>query len=431
MSNQGNNGGWDPNNPHAQWQQAQGQPQQQPAQQQPAQQQYPQQAYPQQPQDPNAAYQQQMAAYQQQQQAYEQQMAAYQQQQAALQHGQGQQHDPNAYAQQQQPQQSYDPNAHAQQQQQYDPNAYAQQQQQAYDPNAYAQQQGYDPNAYAAQQQGYNPYQQSAAAGAGVSAYAGGFGASGPGLSGGRPIAGADATVDSNARLRFIRLTYLHLFGAIAVFAGIEWLLMKNETIFLKVSVPILDFAIGGGRWNWLVFMGLFMVVGYVADMWARSAKSRPMQYAGLGLYVVAEAVIFLPLLFLAELKGYEIAAKNGGAEVHIIRDAAVLTMVLFGALTASVLVTKKDFSFMRSGLMMGGCAATGIIVLAIVGGFNLGLIFSIAMVVLAAGYVLYYTSQILAHYHPEQYVAASLALFSAVALMFWYVIRIMMKLRE
>lgn len=121
--------------------------------------------------------------------------------------------------------------------------------------------------------------------------------------------------------------------------------------------------------------------------------------------------------------------AKNGGTEVHIIRDAAVLTMVLFGALTASVLVTKKDFSFLRSGLMMMSCAAMAIIVIAIIGGFNLGLVFSIAMVLLAAGYVLYYTSQVLAHYRPEQHVAAALALFSAVALMFWYVIRVMMEI--
>ena len=52
-------------------------------------------------------------------------------------------------------------------------------------------------------------------------------------------------------------------------------------------------------------------------------------------------------------------------------------------------------------------------------------------MVLLAAGYILYQTSQIFAHYHTEQYVAASLALFSSVALMFWYVIRIFMRLRN
>jgi hypothetical protein len=259
-------------------------------------------------------------------------------------------------------------------------------------------------------------------------AFAGSFGPGGPASSAGRSIPGADATVDSNDRLRFIRLTYIHLFGAILLFAGVEFLLMRNETVIKNVSIPVLKFALGGGRWNWLAFLGLFMVVGYIADRWAQSASSKTMQYIGLGLYATAEAVIFLPLLVLAELKGYEIMAKNGGTEVHIIRDAAVLTIVLFGALTASVLVTKKDFSFLRSGLMMMSCAAMGIIVIAIIGGFNLGLIFSIAMVLLAAGYVLYYTSKVLAHYHPGQHVAASLALFSAIALMFWYMVRIMME---
>ena len=71
------------------------------------------------------------------------------------------------------------------------------------------------------------------------------------------------------------------------------------------------------------------------------------------------------------------------------------------------------------------------LIVISIIAGFNLGILFSVAMVLLAAGYVLYYTSQVLAHYNPQQYVAAALALFSAVALMFWYIIRILMKLRE
>jgi len=79
----------------------------------------------------------------------------------------------------------------------------------------------------------------------------------------------------------------------------------------------------------------------------------------------------------------------------------------------------------------MASGAALMLIVLSIVFGFNLGIVFSIAMVLLAAGYILYYTSQVLAHYDPQAYVAASLALFSSVALMFWYVIRIFMRLRE
>ena len=204
---------------------------------------------------------------------------------------------------------------------------------------------------------------------------------------------------------------------------------MNNEAIFKNISAPILEFSLGG-RWNWGVFLALFMVVGYVADHWAQKRGSKSLQYLGLGLYVLAEAVIFLPLLFIAEIKGAEIMSKGGG-DPHFIRDAAYITIGLFAALTASVFVTKKDFSFLRSGLSMFGVGALILVYLSLAGGFNLGILFSFAMVVLAGGYVLYYTSQVLAHYDSESYVAASLALFSAVALMFWYVIRILMSLRD
>ena len=241
----------------------------------------------------------------------------------------------------------------------------------------------------------------------------------------GRRIPHADATSGTPARVRFIRLTYLHLTLAIFVFAGLSWLLRTNETIYEKVSSPVIDFALGGG-WNWLIFLGLFVAAGYVADAWARKRGSKAMQYAGLGFYVLAEAIIFLPLLYIAEVKGAEIMAKGGG-EPHFIRDAAYITIGLFAALTASVFVTKKDFSFMRSGLAMFSVGALILIGISLMGGFNLGILFSFMMVALAAGYVLYYTSQILTHYNTESYVAASLALFSAVALMFWYIIQIVM----
>jgi FtsH-binding integral membrane protein len=245
-----------------------------------------------------------------------------------------------------------------------------------------------------------------------------------------RDSMGAQATQGVSDRVRFIRLTYLHLFGAILLFAGLEYLLMQPGTaVWDKVSVPILKFSLGD-RYNWLVVLAVFGVVSWIADYWASHATSKPMQYVGLGLYVIAEALIFLPLLFLAELQAAEYLAKTG-KEAHIIRDAAFLTLAIFGALTASVFLTKKDFSFLRGALAIASGAALVVIVVSILFGFNLGLLFSVAMVILCAGYVLYYTSQVFAHYHTEQYVAASLALFSSIALMFWYVIRILMKLRE
>jgi len=141
----------------------------------------------------------------------------------------------------------------------------------------------------------------------------------------------------------------------------------------------------------------------------------------------VAEALIFVPLLAIVQWKTHDLLAR-GGAEPHIIRDAAFITLGLFGTLTLSVLVTKKDFSYLRGALAIATGAALATIALSLVFGFNLGLVFSCAMVVLAGAYILYYTSQVLAHFDPRHHVSAALALFSSLALMFWYVIRILLR---
>ncbi|HEX4422271.1 MAG TPA: Bax inhibitor-1 family protein [Kofleriaceae bacterium] len=237
------------------------------------------------------------------------------------------------------------------------------------------------------------------------------------------------AETGSARRLRFIKLTYLHLFGAILVFAGLLRLFMTNEVLYAKVSAPLITFALGG-RWNWGVVLAAFMAASWVADYWAGHAASRVTQYAGLLFYVLAEALIFVPLLAIVEWKTAAILAR-GGAEPHILRDAAFVTLGIFTMLTLSVVISRKDFSFLRGGLATAGGAALSLIVLSLMFGFNLGLLFSVAMVLLAAGYVLYQTSQVLAHYHPGQHVAAALALFSSVALMFWYVIRIFLRARQ
>jgi hypothetical protein len=112
-----------------------------------------------------------------------------------------------------------------------------------------------------------------------------------------------------------------------------------------------------------------------------------------------------------------------------IIPTAALITLVMFGGLTGIVLVTAKDFSFLRAFLMFGGLAAMGFIVCAMIFNFQLGPIFTIAMIILACGYILYDTSNALHHYQTTQHVAASLALFSSLALLFWYVLRLVMIL--
>ena len=146
------------------------------------------------------------------------------------------------------------------------------------------------------------------------------------------------------------------------------------------------------------------------------------MQYMGLGLYVLAEAIILVPLLY--------VASTFMGPDV--IWSAVLVTAVVAGGLTLTVMVTKVDFSFLRWALVAGGFIALALIGVSIfMGGVTLGIWFSVGMVVLASGMILYTTSNILHHYNTEQYVAASLALFASVALLFWYVLQLFMAMDD
>ena len=226
----------------------------------------------------------------------------------------------------------------------------------------------------------------------------------------GAPVADAAPAI----RAEFIRKTYLHLGGAVLAFIGLEALLLSSP-----IAEPLVRTALGT-RYGWLAVLGAFMVVGWVAERWASSPTSVAMQYVGLGLYVVAQAIIFVPLMF--------VAASMGGTKV--IPEAGLYTLLVFAGLTGTAFFTRRDFSWMRGALSIAAFAALGVIVASILFGFTLGSVFTVLMVVLAAGYILYYTSNVLHHYPVGSHVAASLALFSAVALLFWYILRLLSSRR-
>ena len=221
----------------------------------------------------------------------------------------------------------------------------------------------------------------------------------------------ADSSVAERAG--FIRRTYLHVAGAIAAFVLLEtWLISAG---FGEAFVNTLASA----PMSWLLVMGLFIGTSFIADKFARSQTSEGMQYFGLGLFTVAEAIVFLPIIYIAN-------EFFPGA----ISTAAYVTALLVIGLTATVFITKKDFSFLGSFLKIGFLIAFGIIVCSFFLPYSLdSYIFSGAMALLAAGAILYTTSNILHQYHPGQHVAAALALFSSIALLFWYVLQIVMSL--
>ena len=220
------------------------------------------------------------------------------------------------------------------------------------------------------------------------------------------------AEAPAAARADFIRKTYLHLAGAVVAFIALEGALLASPL------APLLTRSLMGTRFGWLLVLGGFMLVGNVANRWASSAHSTGLQYAGLALYVVAEAIIFVPLLTLAAYV----------AGPSIIPQAGLYTLLVFTGLTGTVMFTRRDFSWLRTALTVASFAALGLIIVSMIFGFSLGTLFMAAMVALAAGYVLYYTSNVLHRYPVGAHVAAALALFSAVALMFWYIVQLLMS---
>ena len=222
------------------------------------------------------------------------------------------------------------------------------------------------------------------------------------------PVSAAEAM--PYERAAFIRRTYAHLAVAILAFVVLETALIQAFSLEDILGV------LGTSRYSWLAVLGLFLVGGWVAQWWAQSETSRALQYAGLGLYVVLEALIFLPLLAIAH-RFFPDAIPTAG----------ILTLAVAGGLTASVFVTKKDYSFLRPVLCVGSLIALGVIVAGVLLNFTLGVFFAFAMVALMSGYILYCTSNVLFHYRTDQYVAAALTLFAAIATLFWYILRIVM----
>jgi FtsH-binding integral membrane protein len=227
----------------------------------------------------------------------------------------------------------------------------------------------------------------------------------------------ADSALE--ARIGFIRKVYGNLLGATLLFVACAALFVNVPTLVSPlISLVTLN------RWGIVLLMVGFMAAQYVAQAMASNGTSRAIQYGGLGLYAVAEAFIFSPLLMI-------ISRRIGGTD--LIMQAGTVTLIIFGGLTTIVMLTRSDFSFMRNFLWVGGLAATGVIFASVLTGSGMtsGLLFTGLMIVLFSAWILYDTSNVLHHYEIHQDVAASLALFSSLATLFWYVLRFMSSSRD
>jgi len=216
----------------------------------------------------------------------------------------------------------------------------------------------------------------------------------------------------SKSKQAFLLRVYALLTVAVLVFVALE------TALFASGLAAQIARRLSGV--NWLLVLGGYMIVAYLASGAARRLKSKPAQLAALGVYVCAKALIFVPLLYWAE------RSADG-----VIAWAAVFAVLGFVSLTLVVWLTGKNFSFLKPLLIWGGLLALVAIIFAVLTPLRLGFWFSVAMVGYAGASVLYKTDKVVRRYRSGREVAAALELFASIALMFWYAVRVLRRVQR
>ena len=211
-------------------------------------------------------------------------------------------------------------------------------------------------------------------------------------------------------RSEFIWKCYAHVVGAILSLVAIETYLFKSGVAW-AIAQPMIN---SPGT-----VLIAFIALSWAASHFAHRLQSKTAQYAAFAGFVVVWALMFVPMLAMA------LTMDTSGS---MIESAAGMTVFGCVALIATVMITRKDFSFLRSVLVWGFFIVMGLIGASFLFGWNLGTWFSVGMIGFAGVAILYDTSNIMHHYPQDKYVAASMALFASIAMMFWYILRLFMN---
>ena len=188
-------------------------------------------------------------------------------------------------------------------------------------------------------------------------------------------------------RMSFVRKVYALFFAATLFAVG---------GVALGFVYPPLMMAVAAHPW-----ISLFALLGGVVA--AQAVRHVPgVNLFALFAFTTLTGAIISPAIYLY-------SQINPASLVQ----AGLLTVGIFGGLTAYVFITKRDFSFMRGMLM------TGLIVMVlavVVNIFMASSAFSFAIaaasLLLFSGFVLYDTSNIIRRYPTNEYVAGALSLY-------------------
>ena len=226
--------------------------------------------------------------------------------------------------------------------------------------------------------------------------------------------AGFVAQAPAEVRASFLRKTYATLFGGVTIAIGTACAL----TLFvLTTRNPVLLSlyrAMGSGM-GALLTIGAYMVLGMAVSSVARVKGINLLAFA---FFTAFTGFVISPLLV------YSVATTKS---FLIVWQALGLTTVAFGALTGYVLVSGKDFAFMKGFLWTGFWIVLALIIVGIwipSSAFHLAL--TCVGLLLFAGFVLYDTSEVMHRMMPDEYVAGALALFVDFINMFVRILRLL-----
>ena len=237
-------------------------------------------------------------------------------------------------------------------------------------------------------------------------------------------------------RLAFLRKVYSLLFSGIFVF-------------FLCTAIPIALYLAGTAVGESIVsaLLSINPLVYIVAVLGMSFLAGAVAHKPGINIvmfYVFAAffGVLTVPLVLYAMVVTAEAGALESGqlavaSGLTAVLQAAGLTTLIMGGLTAYVFITKKDFSFMGGFLAVGLVLLIGAAIIMAISsmmGANVEMFhtaFSIVAVILFSGYVLYDTSRILHHFPSHMWVAAALHLLIDFIILFRNILWLILQSRR
>ncbi|PKN23774.1 MAG: hypothetical protein CVU65_13635 [Deltaproteobacteria bacterium HGW-Deltaproteobacteria-22] len=215
----------------------------------------------------------------------------------------------------------------------------------------------------------------------------------------GERIADGVASLDISERGAFIAKVYNYLFGAVALMVA---------TGFVAYKQIALESISRGFFWG---IFGASMLV-LIAGMF--SSRVKGLNLVLFGIYAILEGV------FLGVLAKMYVTAGLGS----IFAQAAVLSLLVFGGLTAFVHITKKDFSFMGGFLFVMLLLLIGAgIVSFFIKSTILHLGIAVGGTAIFSMYILFDTSQVIHRIHEDEAVTGAWMLFIDLIGLFLYLL--------